>query len=293
MDILKAQKQPQFENRKQLTENNQPPVILFISDMHFGRSDLATEKMHEAALIACLKHFESQVDHLFLVGDVFDQYIEYPNLVPKGFVRFQSLLADWTDAGRPVTYLIGNHDPWHIDYFQQELGVNVAYDALTEPLYGRNVYLNHGDIVASRFPLNRFIKRALQHPVPVTLYRLLLPADMGFRLARWVNQRIHTDVINDEVVIQLRTHATAVIKRDQIDLAVMGHSHNAELTSMDGGVYVNTGCWRLHRTFATMEADRVTLCEWNDRDLRPIPIKETRFTRQAETSVRSGGLANR
>lgn len=264
-------------------------MILFISDMHFGRADLATEKMHEASLIACLRHFEDQIDHLFLVGDVFDQYIEYPNLVPKGFVRFQALLAAWTDAGRPVTYLIGNHDPWHIDYFQQELGVKVVYDSFSEPLYGRNVYLNHGDIVASRFPLNRFIKRALQHPVPVSLYRLLFPADMGFRLARWVNQRIHTDVINEDVVTQLRNHAKAVIKDNQVDLVVMGHSHraelNAELNPVDGGLYVNTGCWRLHRTFATMENDRVTLYEWDDSNLRPIPTREARFTRQTETST--------
>ena len=253
--------------------------------MHFGRADLATEKMHEAALINCLRHFEDQIDQLFLVGDVFDQYIEYPNLVPKGSVRFQALLAAWTDAGRPVTYLIGNHDPWHIDYFEQELGVKVVYDSFTEPLYSRNVYLNHGDIVASRFPLNRLLKRALQHPVPVSLYRMLFPADIGFRLARWVNQRIHSDVINEDVVTQLRAHAGARIERRQLDLVVMGHSHRAELTPVHGGVYVNTGCWRLHRTFATMDEDNVTLCTWDDGNMCPVLIKEAAFNTKSETSA--------
>ncbi len=258
--------------------------------MHFGRGDLATEKAHEAALITCLRHFEDQVDHLFLIGDVFDQYIEYPNLVPKGSARFQGLLAEWTDAGRPVTYLIGNHDPWHLDYFQQELGVNVVLDSFTEPLYGRNVYLNHGDIVASRFPLNRFLKRTLQHPVPVALYRMLWPADIGFRLARWVNGRIHTDVINEEVVVQLRQHAMALITEKNFDLVVMGHSHHAELTPVDGGAYINTGCWRLQRTFATMKEQELTLLEWDDKKKHAVTLQKTTLDtisidRKTETSA--------
>ena len=254
--------------------------------MHFGRGDLATEKAHEAALISCLRHFESQIDHLFLLGDVFDQYIEYANLVPKGVARFQGLLAEWTDKGMPVTYLVGNHDPWHIDYFKNELGVNVLPASFSEPLNGKHVYLNHGDIVASRFPLGRLLKRALQHPIPVFLYRSLLPADAGFRLARRVNRYIHSDVINETVVLKLREHAASLLsenRHDPCDLVVMGHSHHAELTPLGDGVYLNTGCWRLHRSFAAMIGDEVRLFRWNDSTTTATTLSKISFASKSET----------
>ena len=65
-------------------------MVLFVSDMHFGRKSRAEERASEAALIDCLRAFETTVERLYLVGDVFDEYIEYRTLVPKGFVRFQA-----------------------------------------------------------------------------------------------------------------------------------------------------------------------------------------------------------
>ncbi len=253
--------------------------------MHFGRGDLAKERAHESALISCIRYHEDKLDHLVLVGDVFDQYIEYKNLVPKGFVRFQGLLAELTDRNCQVSYLIGNHDPWHIDYFQEELGVKVIFAPITEPLNEKLVYLNHGDMVGSRFPLYTLIKHTLQHPVPVFLYRTLMPGDLGFRLARWVNGRLHSDVINEAVVKQLQEHAEDVLTKKLCDLVVMGHSHQAELTSFDKGLYLNTGCWHLHRTFACLFEQEVTLFKWNDDTNRPSVLKNSAFQQESETSV--------
>ena len=252
--------------------------------MHFGRGDLKTERAHESALISCLRHFEDQIDHLVLLGDVYDQYIEYPNLIPKGIARFQGLLAAWTDRGIPITYLIGNHDPWHIDYYQEELGINVVFDVFTEPLLGKHVYLHHGDGIASRFPLNTVLKRLLQHPIPVYLYRTFLPGDAGYKLARWVNRRIHSDVINEEVTQRLRQHAKSLITEQQYDLVAMGHSHQAELAAFDQGIYLNTGCWRLFRTFACMFSDALTLYKWDDATQSATVLSEASFTREVETS---------
>lgn len=242
--------------------------------MHFGRFAPDLEKAEEQALIKCLRAYEAHVEHLYLLGDVFDQYIEYPNLVPKGFTRFQALLAEWTDHGRPVTYLTGNHDPWHIDYFREELGVRVCFKPIAEPLYGKNVYLLHGDGIASRFPLNAWIKQALQHPFPVYLYRTLLPGDTGYRLARWVNRRIHTDVISKEVVTALRNYARNLLAENKHDLILMGHSHMPECASWPDGTYVNTGSWRLSRTFACLDTNGIKLLKWDDASGTATPLPE-------------------
>ena len=231
--------------------------------MHFGRTDdLAAERCHETDLIACLRTYEADVRGLYLVGDVFDQYIEYGHLIPKGFVRFQGLLAEWTDRGVPVTYLVGNHDPWHGDYFRRELGVRVVYGGLIEPLCGRNVYLAHGDGLPGAPGLYKRLKPILRHPVPVALYKTLLPGDSGMRLARWANRRLRHQEIEPEQVQALRDHARYILQTTSADVAIMGHSHHPERCEWPEGCYVNLGSWYLSRTFARLDKRGLAQIAW-------------------------------
>ena len=238
-------------------------MIIFVSDMHFGRGSRATERNEELSLISLLHSVEAEIKHLFLLGDVFDEYIEYRHLVPKGLARFQGLLASWSDKGIPVTYLTGNHDPWHIDYFEQELGVRVLEGPLIEPLSGNNVYMHHGDVVGSRIPFYSLLKRLLRHPIPVNLYRTLLPGDTGFRLARWVNGRLHTETLNMPVVKQLRVYAKNILKSASCDVVLMGHSHYPDRFDSPEGIYINLGSWRFNRTFVCLSREEFQLKQWN------------------------------
>lgn len=256
-------------------------MIIFVSDMHFGRSDPATERAEESTLLACLDFYENQVERLYLLGDVFDQYIEYRHLVPKGLARLQGLLARWSDRGIPVTYLKGNHDPWHIDYFEDELGVHVCDGPLIEPLYDNDVYMHHGDLVRSRIPFYGALKKTLRHPVPVALYRNLLPGDSGMRLARWARNRLHTDEIDPRVAEQLRVFAEEVLNHQACNLVVMGHSHHPEYTNMESGAYMNTGSWRLDRTYGRLTPDGIQLLHWNGTE--PVDMPASTSTTQTGT----------
>lgn len=238
-------------------------MILFVSDMHFGRESRTRERADEAALIDCLRSYETVIERLYLVGDVFDEYIEYPTLIPKGFVRFQALLADWTDHGVPVTYLVGNHDPWHRSYFEEELGVRLLFNDTIEPLNDTSVYLAHGDGLAPTNGLYRRLKPWLRHPVPVWLYRSLLPADGGLRLARWFNRRFGNKAIDPATVEALRIHARRVLNETPATFAVMGHSHQPEVKTWPEGTYCNTGSWKETRTFATLDGMDLKLLHWN------------------------------
>lgn len=250
------------------------PLTLFFSDMHFGQYGAAAERAKETDLIDCLRAHEGNVEHLYLLGDIFHAYIEYQHLIPKGFVRFQGLLAEWTDAGVPVTYLVGNHDPWHRDYFVQELGVRVVFDALIEPTDGTVVYLAHGDAVAARSRLYPWLRSWLRHPVPVWFYRSLLPGDSGLRLARWTNRHVHEDATDPNVIRALRMHARDVLASSAAVLAVFGHSHVPELQTWSEGCYLNTGNWYESRTFGRLDNQGVYLHRWNGQ--RTIDIEAAR-----------------
>ena len=231
--------------------------------MHFGQQDAATERAKEADLVRCLQTHEAEVDHLYLMGDVFNEYIEYRHLVPKGCVRFLGLIASWTDAGIPVTYLTGNHDPWHRDYFTQELGVRLVFDALIEPTSGPVVYLEHGDAVAAHASVYQRLRPWLRHPLPVWLYRSLLPSDVGFRLARWVSRAVHDEKPDPHVIRALAAHARDMLQTTAATLVVMGHSHVPVLHTWPEGCYLNTGNWYESRTFARLDDTGAHLLRWN------------------------------
>jgi UDP-2,3-diacylglucosamine hydrolase len=250
-------------------------VILFVSDIHFGRGARADERAKERALVECLEAHADRIRHLYLVGDVFDSYLEYSHLVPKGFVRFQALLARWTDRGVPVTYLLGNHDPWHEEYFADELGVTLVPDTLNAQHDGTRLHLAHGDAQASTHRSYAWLRPILRHPVAVRLYRSLLPADLGLGLAQRVSRALHDPAPDPAVVEALEQHARTHLARTATDAVVMGHSHQPALHEWAEGVYVNLGNWYEKRTFARLDEQGIALCRWNGTcalDIEPATL---------------------
>lgn len=243
--------------------------------MHFGRDADAAERAKEQALIDCLEAHADEVDHLYLLGDVFDGYIEYRHLVPKGFVRFQGLLARWTDRGVPVTYLLGNHDPWHQDHFSTELGVRLVADAEETTHFGHRLHLAHGDALASTHRFHDWLRFLLRHPVPVGLYRTLLPANVGLGLARWVSRQVYDPDSETTTAAQLRRRARSLLRHPPLDAVILGHSHVPVLHDEANGAYANTGNWYEQRSFVRLDKAGLHLKRWNGartQDIESIPL---------------------
>lgn len=246
-------------------------MLLIISDIHFGQADPAAERAKEKELLDLLESAGESLEGVYLLGDVFDQYVEYRYLVPKGFARFQARLAALTDAGVPVHYVVGNHDPWHLDYFEHELGVRVAHGALTLRLDGRTLHLEHGDD-AGRSPLSTAFRRFIRHPVPFALFRTLLPADFAYRLTRWTKDRFGSDVVNPVTVRELDLRARTLLEHGA-DAVIMGHSHVPQCAEYGGGVYVNPGSWHVDRAFVAADASSIVVRRWNGDDIFVYPFQ--------------------
>lgn len=242
-------------------------LIIFVSDTHFGRRPGADDRTAELDLISCLRYVRSSLNALYLVGDIFEHYIEYRHVVPKGFVRFQSMLADLSDFGTPVKYVVGNHDPWHRDYFENELGVAVTQGHLVESLHGFNAFVTHGDGMGPNAGVYRFLKPVLRHRIPVGLFKGLLPADLGVGIAKWYSRKFRSESVNEARAMSLRKAAVELLAENSYDLVIMGHSHRPELLEAEGGTYVNCGCWYSDRTVAVLDEKGPALRRWNGSSL--------------------------
>jgi UDP-2,3-diacylglucosamine pyrophosphatase LpxH len=102
--------------------------IYFASDFHLGYPDHQTSLKRERKVVAWLDSIKTDAQIVFLVGDIFDFWFEYKNVVPKGFVRLLGKLAELTDAGIEIIIFTGNHDIWMFDYFTKEMNIKVYRD---------------------------------------------------------------------------------------------------------------------------------------------------------------------
>src|SRR5580765_7874886 len=101
--------------------------IYFLSDFHLGAPDREVSLVREKHIVQFLDEIKNEASHIFILGDLFDFWYEYKNVVPKGFVRILGKLAELTDAGIEIHFFVGNHDMWMSGYFEEELNIKVYH----------------------------------------------------------------------------------------------------------------------------------------------------------------------
>lgn len=119
---------------------------------------MADSRESELRIVRFLDSIKDKADAIYLLGDILDYWYEYRYVVPRGYVRFFGKLAELSDSGIKIVWLKGNHDIWIFDYLPKELGIEVRDGTLIEEIYGKKIFLNHGDGVGKLAPSFRFIR---------------------------------------------------------------------------------------------------------------------------------------
>ena len=73
----------------------------FVADVHLGL-DVADPHDRERRFVDFLRSLPPQTEALYLLGDIWDFWYEYRDVVPKGYVRVFGALADLMDRGVKV-----------------------------------------------------------------------------------------------------------------------------------------------------------------------------------------------
>ncbi|MCR6721669.1 MAG: hypothetical protein NVV59_15600 [Chitinophagaceae bacterium] len=79
--------------------------IYFLSDFHLGAPNHTASLEREKRIVRFLEEVQDDASEIFLVGDMFDFWYEYRQVVPKGYVRLLGKLAEMTDAGIAMHFL--------------------------------------------------------------------------------------------------------------------------------------------------------------------------------------------
>ena len=80
--------------------------IFFLSDFHLGAPDAASSLKREKLVVRFLDEIKEEASTIFIAGDIFDFWYEYKKVVPRGCVRLWGKIAELTDAGIDIHFLL-------------------------------------------------------------------------------------------------------------------------------------------------------------------------------------------
>lgn len=240
-------------------------AIYFISDAHLG-APFNNAALWERQLIGFFRSITDRAGALFILGDLFDFWIEYRFALRADYFPVVHELRKLIEQGVVVHYFAGNHDFAFGPFITSTLGMIVHPGHEERVLQGRRVHLYHGDGLLKNDGGYRLLKRLLRNRVYQALYRLLPPA-VGIGLASLVSgssRRSREELMNDKIIMEYREHARTYLDKGN-DVVMFGHSHHAELSCWgDSKIYCNTGAWMRNYEFATMTDGTVRL--WRYRE---------------------------
>ena len=116
----------------------------FASDTHLGL-DVKDPAAREKRFVDFLKSIPAeQTEAVYLLGDIWDFWYEWRDVVPKGYTRVFAAIQDLIDAGVKVCFFEGNHDIWSYSYFESLGMIRMTQPAVIE-IGGKKFCIGHGD----------------------------------------------------------------------------------------------------------------------------------------------------
>lgn len=223
-------------------------MYYFASDIHLGGGDPARMQEIERRFAAWLDRAGRDADAICLLGDIFDFWFEYRQVVPKGFVRVLGKMAELTDRGVRILLITGNHDMWMYDYLTKECGVEVSTRPVLLEAAGKRIFLAHGDNMnIGRQPLLKLMNTLFRSRTLRFLFSWLVHPDWAMRFGRWWSGRSYRShhrtppqIGQTEPLIE---YARSRHDELQADCYLFGHMHVARDYREEGLHVVLLGSW--------------------------------------------------
>ena len=212
----------------------------FVSDVHLGLQ-VADPADRERRFVDFLRNLPQDAQALYLLGDIWDFWYEYRDVVPKGYVRVFAAIQDLIDRGVKVYFFQGNHDVWTYSYFE-ELGMIRLVQPAVVDICGKKFCLGHGDGLGPA-PRGYMFLRSIFHCRFLQILFSMLHPWIAFRFGNnW--SKGNRLARKDEYVFKgeqepLYKFAEAFAQSNDVDYFVFGHYHVAVSMTLPSGASFN------------------------------------------------------
>lgn len=239
--------------------------VYFASDFHLGAPDPAASREREKHIVKWLDRVSQDAAHIFLVGDIFDFWFEYKEVIPKGYTRLLGKLAELRDKGIGISVFIGNHDMWMDGYFEDELDIPVHYEPKTYNIAGKRFYIGHGDGLGPGDHGYKMLKKVFRNPVCRWLFSLIHPS-WGIGLANYFSRKSRAATGGElekflgEENEWLAIYSKEILQQSHFDYFIYGHRHlPLDLQVGPDSRYINLGDWLNYFSYAVFDGKTASL----------------------------------
>lgn len=241
----------------------------FASDFHLGSPDYASSREREQRIVAWLSSVENRMGALFLLGDIFDFWFEYKDVVPRGYIRLLGKLAMLSDKGIPIYFFCGNHDMWTSDYLTQEIGLKVYRGPQRVTINQCKFILGHGDGLGPGDHGYKCIKKIFSSPFNRAVFAALHPR-WAFALACNSSKKSrNADCLdpNKERKEQiknenLRIYIRQVLIDENPKYFIFAHRHFPIEEKLGESFYINTGDWLKYNSYVVFDGKKAELTNY-------------------------------
>ena len=231
----------------------------FISDAHLG-IDIPGCGERGDVLLEFLREIASRAEYLFIVGDLFDFWVEYRHAVRPDYFPTLHGLRTLAETGTKIHYCLGNHDFAIGKFIEEKIGVEIHPDGFLGEIQGKRLIVTHGD----RLRGSQFLSRVLRNPLLQFIYKTLHP-NIGVPLGEYISglSRAHFKIDPSEEILEEYRQAAQALLSTGYDIFVAGHTHLPELCRVEEGIYCNTGNWISRYSYAELLDGEINIRQYN------------------------------
>ncbi|MFI3262121.1 MAG: UDP-2,3-diacylglucosamine diphosphatase [Rikenellaceae bacterium] len=252
----------------------------FTSDVHLGLNlKDKPAKEREKLFINWLDEVEQDLlknnapdeGALFLLGDIFDFWLEYKSVVPKQHIKVLAKLESMTSKGIKIYYFKGNHDTWTYDYFES-IGISMHYTPEIFTLNGSTFLVGHGhNLILKDTSLGfRLMYSLFNSALILKLYRFFVHADLSNWFGSWWSNSSRVSkpishVFKGEDEYAVRYSRKKLEDGEKVDYFVFGHLHTPTIYELnEKSKVVILGEWIKNPTYGVFENNTFSLKELGD-----------------------------
>lgn len=239
--------------------------IYFVSDLHLGVPDRPSSLQREKRFVRWLDEVSHDAHAIFILGDLFDFWFEYKQVIPRGHVRVLGKLAELRDRGIPIFFFTGNHDQWMNGYFEEELDIPVYHQVEQIDIEGKIFLIGHGDGLGPGDHGYKFLKKLFRGKFSRWLFARVHP-NFGIYIGKkWSRDNRLISGDNQEIFLGeekewLIQYAREVLKSEHIDYFIFGHRHIVlDYALNETSRYFNLGDWIKFNSYAIFDGEKLEM----------------------------------
>lgn len=248
--------------------------VYFLSDAHLGSRAIKHRRTQERKLVRFLDEIKEKASAIYLMGDMFDFWFEYKNVVPKGFTRFLGKLSELTDYGVEIHFFIGNHDVWCFDYLKEECGVIIHKTPATVEIEGKLFYLAHGDGLGDPDKMFRLLRKMFHSPFLQKCFAMIHPRwaiDFGLQWAKHSREKrvngYDPEYLGEDKEFLVKYSKEYLKMHQDVNFFIYGHRHiMLDLMLSRESRVIILGDWINYFSYAVFDGEHLFLEQYIEGD---------------------------